>query len=144
MESKSAKDTTMLAATHASAGVKCMSCHTDEAALKSAHEGATGTSPMPMALKNTTVDQKTCLSSACHNTTLAELAVKTTTSTVLKDTNGTVVNPHLAPTLNQAHIDAKMTCTDCHSVHAVKDPNQYCISCHHKNVFECGTCHAIP
>ena len=140
-EAKSVEDTMMLAAAHANAGVKCVSCHTDEAALKSAHDGVLATSPMPTELSKTTVDEKTCLSSACHNTTLAELAKKTAGSTVLTDINGTVVNPHLAPTLTQAHVDAKMTCTNCHSMHAKSDPMAMCVNCHHMNVFVCNTCH---
>lgn len=142
-EEKSVKDTTMLAATHASAKVECMSCHTDAVALKSAHEDVTLETKVPTDLKltKTTVNDKTCLSSACHNTTLAELAKKTAASTVLTDLKGTTVNPHLAPTLTKAHVDAKITCTNCHSMHAKSDPMAACLSCHHAKVFQCHTCH---
>ncbi|NTW29454.1 MAG: hypothetical protein HGA39_08865 [Coriobacteriia bacterium] len=142
-ETESAKDTTMLIAKHAGAGVKCMSCHTDVTGLKNAHGGVTVDTKVPADLKltKTMVDEKTCLSSACHNTTLAELVKKTVASTVLTDANGTVINPHLAPTLTKAHVDAKMTCSKCHAMHVKLDPKAYCVSCHHQSVFVCGTCH---
>ncbi|NTW29039.1 MAG: cytochrome c3 family protein [Coriobacteriia bacterium] len=142
-EAKSTTDATMLAATHTKAGVKCTSCHTNATALKSAHDGVTLETKVPadLQMKKTTVDQATCLSSACHNTTLAELAKKTAGSTVLTDLKGKVVNPHVASTLTQAHVDAKMTCADCHSMHKAQDPMGFCVTCHHAKVFECHTCH---
>ncbi|NTW28935.1 MAG: hypothetical protein HGA39_06200 [Coriobacteriia bacterium] len=140
-ELKSSKDAIMLGATHATAGVKCMSCHVDAEGLKSAHAGVTSESVMPTKLTKTVVDQTTCLSSACHNTTLAELAKKTAGVTVLTDSKGTTVNPHLAPTLTKAHVDAEMTCTSCHTMHKATNQKMYCLSCHHAEVFECGTCH---
>ncbi len=57
--------------------------------------------------------------------------------------NGTVVNPHALPEVED-HAD--ITCGSCHQMHSDKPIDRTaratCNSCHHAGVFECGTCHA--
>ncbi|WP_139653547.1 cytochrome c3 family protein [Raoultibacter phocaeensis] len=126
------------AAVHEAEGESCASCHADDTALASAHEGALPSSAMPKRLVKTKVDEGLCLS--CHN--LEELAAKTAESTVLADSQGLVENPHALP---QTENHAAIACADCHKMHsseAVADTAKaQCLSCHHENVFECNTCH---
>lgn len=129
----------VLASIHGKAGVACMQCHTDEPGLETAHQGATPKNAAELKLSKTTVDEKTCLD--CHKTTWEDLAAKTAASTALKDPKGTVVNPHLAPSLNEKHVSANMACIDCHASHSDKTALAYCKSCHHQGTFECGNCH---
>lgn len=132
-----------LSAAHVANDVTCTTCHTDVAGLTKAHENATADSKMPTRLKTTTVDtQAVCLS--CHNQ--ADLAAATANSKVLTDVNGLTINPHDLPTTGTHTTD--ITCTDCHIVHAQttdigKNAMAECVSCHHKQVFECGTCHDV-
>jgi hypothetical protein len=128
-------------------GTTCTTCHTEEDVLKTAHAGVTMQSKVPKVGKATevTVDAQTCI--GCHGT-MQEMAAKTANSTALKDSNGMVVNPHDPP--STPHMDAKpATCTDCHETHTTdalsKDAMGYCAqsSCHHRGVFQCGTCHAV-
>ena len=120
-------------------GATCISCHNDEDALVSAHQGKDSSSKMPVRLKTTEVTEESCL--ACHGSTQA-LAEQTAASTVLTDKNGTVVNPHDVP---QVAGHEKITCTSCHVMHTTEDLDEtamaFCVNCHHKTVFECNTCH---
>ena len=124
---------------------KCTSCHTDTDGLSKAHESASGTYS-GTELESTRVDEKACLS--CHGS-YDELAAKTASITVLTDSKGTVVNPHAVRTaaVNVKGQHDEITCTTCHTVHASGDSatnaQQECLSCHHQNVYECGTCHKI-
>ncbi|WP_296010082.1 hypothetical protein [uncultured Adlercreutzia sp.] len=144
-EGDSTSDDACLASTHAAAGASCVSCHDDSEGLAKAHEGASLDSTPAKRLKTTEVSSETCLASDCHNTTLEELAALTTDCTIFTDDNGTVVNPHEAPDLTPSHVEAEMTCTDCHNAHEEASEENYqkvCSSCHHAGVYECGTCHA--
>ena len=61
---------------------------------------------------------------------------------VVGDANGLQVDVHNLPA-NSDH--ATVTCGDCHTMHngkdAQKNASKVCTTCHHKNVFECHTCH---
>lgn len=123
--------------------VTCMTCHTDSAALEQVHaEYATGTPPHQ--LMETDIANDTCLNT-CHEPSHNAEALKTATagSIVLTDNEGTTVNPHDLPS-NNDH-DTSISCTSCHVMHGDKgtaDASQiFCSSCHHENVYECGTCH---
>lgn len=121
-------------------GNNCTNCHNDDAALADAHDGVDGSAKPPKRLKSTEVSQETCL--GCHGS-LDSLAQKTAGSTALTDDKGKVVNPHDLPE-NASH--EGVACASCHTMHeetVVGDRAKvYCISCHHENVYECGTCHA--
>ena len=126
------------ASVHETEGETCASCHADDAALLSAHEGASPSSTMPKRLAKTEVDDVLC--TACHDR--AELAEKTAGSTVLADSQGLVENPHALP---ETENHAAIFCSDCHKMHssepAAETAKATCLSCHHENVFECNTCH---
>lgn len=123
-------DSKMLASKHKDQ--KCTDCHTDEARLAEIHaKGGTST-------EEVTVSKDVCLK--CHGpyTTLAE---KTKDSIALKDTAGTVVNPHDTPK-NSGHAADMDDCRNCHAIHKVpKGAAAYCYNCHHTGKFECGGCH---
>lgn len=127
---------------HKAEGVTCAQCHTAESELSTAHADVKfGDKP---ASKPTmvTVDPATCES--CHGT-LEDVAAKTADSTALTDDNGTTVNPHERPA-GQKHEENPATCTDCHNNHSkdlTKDAKKYCAQCHHRGVYECGTCHEL-
>lgn len=118
---------------------QCADCHQDASGLQSAHASVSVGDRTPKRLKTTSVEESTCL--ACHGS-YEELAGRTTSSTALTDHDGKVVNPHAIPE-NDDH--ANITCENCHAMHS-SDPVadtafDYCRSCHHADVFECGTCH---
>lgn len=135
-QGESLEDGTCLAGSHASGNrATCTSCHTDEAGLASAHEGVTEAKNV-RALKETEVTDEACL--ACHGS-YDELAKRTTDYTGTTDKNGTTVNPHAVPETD-AH--AALSCVYCHGGHKeVKDISKSCMTCHHAEVYECGTCH---
>jgi hypothetical protein len=119
----------------------CTKCHTDVAALKTAHANASGPSTA-IKLTSTTIDAKVvCLS--CHKS-YEDLAAKTAGSKVLTDTKGKVVNPHALP-VTDAHTQKNIGCNDCHKMHSTEPvavtAKALCVSCHHMEVFECHTCH---
>ncbi|MEG0374322.1 MAG: cytochrome c3 family protein [Raoultibacter sp.] len=119
--------------------VLCMSCHQDDGKLAKAHEEATAESKMPKSLKKTEVTKDACLS--CHDQ--QDILQATANSTALIDENGIVVNPHDLP---QVGDHGAIACSDCHEMHT-KEPKEQlaqdtCTDCHHKNVYECGTCHS--
>lgn len=129
---------TCAASFHASSD--CADCHSNADGLAKAHEKATADGKMPAKLKKTEVDEETCL--ACHGS-YESLAEKTTDFTLLTDKNGTTVNPHEVTTTGTGH--NSINCASCHSMHqdgsAGDTADTLCRSCHHKEVYECGTCH---
>jgi len=135
-EAASQQDPSCQAARHAD--LPCGQCHTEAAVLADAHEGVKVGDRMPKKASMETVDQQTCVD--CHGT-YADLALRTASSTALTDQNGTVVNPHAVPS-NAKH-DANITCMSCHTMHAPMDAGKFCTSCHHRGIYECGTCHAL-
>lgn len=66
----------------------------------------------------------------------------TAACTVLTDENGTTVNPHDLPAVED---HASITCVTCHKGHSddtiEESAVKACALCHHENVFECYTCH---
>lgn len=140
-EGNSFTDMACLASTHED-NATCVSCHTDEAALAPVHESADASGKMPKKLKNSEVSDEACL--VCHGS-YEELAARTAKSeTLLVDSQGTAVNPHEAPGLNADH-EKGLSCVSCHVVHEDADSLQTaekaCSNCHHRGVYECGTCH---
>lgn len=138
-ESASVADNSTIAGIHGAEGNTCATCHSDEASLAKVHEGATADSKTPKHLKKTKIDEQVCL--ACHGS-LEEIAQKTAESTALTDSEGLTVNPHALPS-NSDH--DMITCSNCHSMHSSEPiadtAKDKCLTCHHKDVFECGTCH---
>ena len=63
---------------------------------------------------------------------------------VSADENGLTVNPHDLPA---DHYGSKVMCGSCHKMHDTKEIEvsaaNACLGCHHDNVYECGTCHAV-
>lgn len=127
---------------HKAEGVACVQCHTEKDVLATEHADVKfGDKPAAKATV-VTVDPATCES--CHGT-LGDMAAKTAGSTVLTDDNGTTVNPHERPA-GEKHDENPATCTDCHNNHSKdlgKDAKKYCAQCHHRGVYECGTCHEL-
>ena len=65
--------------------------------------------------------------------------------TALTDDKGTTVNPHERPAGEKHDEENPATC-DCHNNHSKdleKDAQKYCAQCHHRGVYECGTCHEL-
>ncbi|MDR1183576.1 MAG: cytochrome c3 family protein [Coriobacteriales bacterium] len=117
----------------------CITCHTDtDDKLAETHEDY-ATAKQPTRLKKTEVDVLVCES--CHDT--GELKEITASSTVLTDANNTVLNPHDLPT-TENHLSS-IDCASCHKMHkpdpVAETASKVCLSCHHLNVYECGTCH---
>lgn len=142
IESDSAKDASSFTGIHQQQGLTCTGCHTDEAALKKAHESARKTDTAPSALKQTKFVDADCSNESCHVLAPEDFIALTATSDQLTDDKKTRVNPHEVATMTPGHIEAGMTCADCHDAHKSKTAFDYCLSCHHEGVFECGTCHA--
>lgn len=139
-ETASGSDSSCTYSIHAAEGVVCQTCHTDtDGKLSQAHEDY-ATAEQPKRLKDTEMTDEICLSS-CHD--VEELKSLTAASTVLIDANGTVVNPHDLPSVED-HTNS-ITCSDCHKMHKSTEitaqAQSTCTSCHHAGVFECGTCH---
>jgi hypothetical protein len=119
---------------------ECGSCHSEESILVQAHEGVTYDSTPAKRASLRTVDAQTCIS--CHGD-LATVAQTTVASEALTDSNGLSVNPHERP-VGERHEANPATCTDCHKVHSAdlsRDAMKYCAQCHHRGIFQCGTCH---
>ena len=127
---------------HEAEDITCVQCHTQEDVLTTEHADVKfGDKPASKATVDT-VDPATCIS--CHGD-LAEVAALTADSTALTDDKGTTVNPHERPA-GAKHEENPATCTDCHNNHSKdlpKDAMKYCAQCHHRGVFECGTCHEL-
>ena len=138
-ELDSLSDSSCTASSHSS--LECTTCHTDTEGLVTAHEDVTmDDTDGAKRLKKTEVSEETCLS--CHGS-YEELAELTADSTVLTDNNGTVVNPHDLPDVENHE---SITCTSCHEMHSgvsiEESAMDKCTDCHHSSVFECGTCHS--
>lgn len=122
------------------AQTSCMTCHTDEKKLATAHEGKTASDPSPKKLKTTSVDIATCQSSGCHDLNTEEMLALTANDTQLIDSKGTQANPHDVIGKTEGHAD--ITCSNCHNMHKeATNPADSCVTCHHTGVYECGTCH---
>jgi hypothetical protein len=118
----------------------CVDCHTDETVLASTHKGVTLADKPATKVTQLTVDEQTCI--ACHGT-LDEVAAKTAGSEALRDDQGAIVNPHQRPE-GPTHAENPATCTSCHNNHSEnlpKDAKKYCAQCHHRGIWQCGTCH---
>lgn len=136
-EAESATAATCAAGFHmTSQNFECTTCHADEAGLTEAHGDMTGKAPKK--LKKTSVDAALC--ETCHDS--ATLVQATASSTVLTDDRSTTINPHDVP--DNAEHEAR-TCIDCHSGHGEgsveETARDFCVGCHHENVYECHTCH---
>lgn len=138
VEAESFSDAESSARLHESLAADCAECHADAAGLSEVHEGLDSGAKPAKRLKATSVEEAVCLS--CHDR--ESLAQATENSTVLEDSNGTVVNPHSLPE-NDDH--GSLTCSSCHKLHsstALADSAQAaCVDCHHSGVYECYTCH---
>lgn len=120
----------------------CSDCHTMVSELATAHADVKFGDKAPTKASVVTVDPQTCI--GCHGT-MDEMAVLTAGSTALTDSNGVTVNPHERPE-GEKHDEHPATCTDCHNNHSKdlpKDAMKYCAQCHHRGVFQCGTCHEL-
>lgn len=137
-ESESMADEACLASLHTA--IACVGCHTDIDTLASVHDGVAYGDKTSKRLKNTDVTEETC--TECHGS-YEELAQTSAASTVLTDTNGTVVNPHALPAGVEDH--ASITCGSCHEMHSPtpieETAKAACLGCHHMGVYECYTCH---
>lgn len=133
----SMENTAQAASNHAA--VTCVTCHNDESAMEKSHDGKTADSKMPKKLKRSKIDAAACAS--CHSA--EDLKAATADVAVLTDQNGTTVNPHDVPA-NSGH-EGQVDCASCHTMHGEADvqaaAQEKCSSCHHKDVYECGTCH---
>jgi hypothetical protein len=141
MEAESGEDSLYLYGLHQTenAEMACAGCHDQSVGLEVVHEDKTTESRAPIRLRKTGVEAAQCLE--CHDT--SNLSVLTAMSTVLTDKNGTIVNPH-AFTPSESH--NSVLCADCHKMHkpvtaVLENAQAACKSCHHENVYECGTCH---
>ncbi|MEC4272176.1 cytochrome c3 family protein [Adlercreutzia sp. R25] len=140
VEEESRADANCVASLHAA--TNCIDCHSDTDGLAKRHDGVTSEDKMPKKLKKTNVDQEQCLS--CHGS-YEELAQKTMGYQGLVDEHGTVVNPHALP---KSEDHSAIICGDCHKMHSsdgdiAQNALNKCSTCHHHNVFECGTCHSV-
>ncbi len=118
-------------------GFECTVCHRNEATLRVAHRDLSK-NPNPPGLR-TPVDNSVCF--GCH-VSWDSLSNLTVSSRVLTDKKGRVVNPHAIPK-TAAHRENPY-CFTCHDMHkGVKKVGGYCVGCHHKEVYECNTCHKV-
>lgn len=141
LEVASAENELCLAGSEDHADVSCLDCHVKDSALEGAHRKLSADSKMGDSLKRTSVEDQTCLNSECHN--YDDMLANLPEDAMLVDENGTTVNPHEIHEVGQSHGD--ILCADCHTTHkegeALQSANDKCLSCHHANVYECGTCH---
>jgi hypothetical protein len=120
--------------------LSCVECHTAEPVLSSTHEGVKISDKPASKVTELTVDEQTCI--GCHGP-FDEVALKTADSEALKDDQGTVVNPHQRPA-GATHSENPASCTSCHNNHSStlpRDAKKYCTQCHHRGIWQCGTCH---
>ncbi|WP_294438375.1 hypothetical protein [uncultured Slackia sp.] len=141
LEVASSQDELCLAGNPEHAEVACLDCHLLDSALEGAHRKLSADSKEADGLKRTEVGEQSCLTSGCH--TYEEVLANTPEDAYLVDANGTAVNPHEIQGVGQSHKD--IMCSDCHVTHqettALDAGQDTCLSCHHANVYECGTCH---
>ncbi len=143
-QAESTSDTACLVSEHTD--LDCISCHDDVDALAEIHEERADSNPERLTtLRTTEVSEALCLS--CHDS-WEVLAEKTADVTILTDTNGTTVNPHEVKTsVNTVGQHDEITCTSCHKMHTSDGieatATNACQSCHHMDVYECGTCHDV-
>ena len=139
VESESMGDSTCLASLSSHTTMECLSCHEYGSGLEKAHEKVSPGDTPREGLRRTKVDDAVC--TPCHD--YAELVSKTASSTVLTDSEGTTANPHEVLATGEGHADVQ--CSSCHKMHKAEDTattaNNLCLSCHHAEVYECGTCH---
>lgn len=114
---------------------------TDQKTGDSKADAATSDEKTPDADGNQTTDSKSADSDQAEPGRSALIAA-TADSTVLTDENGTTVNPHDLPAVED---HASVNCIDCHKGHTDDalevSAMKTCVLCHHENVFECYTCH---
>lgn len=138
-EAESALDTKCLAGNPAHADLTCIDCHPSDKALEKVHGKIDADSKPKNKLKKTSVGDDACLK--CHD--LDAISAATPAEAFLVDLNGTSVNPHDAKAMTSSH--EELYCVSCHTTHKEGDVNdnayKACLSCHHAEVFECGTCH---
>ena len=161
-------DDDLLITKHSS--MTCVMCHDDSETLAKMHEDAEEGQRIPKTLKRTTVPDSACTvchqSASTDEADKAEDAAATTdsaettdatdatatavsgapqipTGITITDANGLEVDVHNIPE-NSDH-EASVTCGSCHAMHKDKSAEKLatstCTTCHHKNVFECHTCH---
>lgn len=156
-EAESASDSTTAYSSHTilDNARNCIDCHNDEGGLLStAHESYLDEkAKLPKKLKETSVVDATCIAIGCHS--VDELLAKTSDdSLMLVDSEGTTVNPHSMLT-DEKHAfggeaGADIRCATCHKLHETESAEAFaiaetaqarCKSCHHADVYQCGTCH---
>lgn len=124
------------------ASLSCNNCHDQEDILSNVHDGVTMEEhPSSQELLESEVSVEKC--TACHRS--FEDIAASHPETAIADENGTRVNPHAIQDLSEQH--ANITCSDCHKLHGDSSAEEAaikrCYSCHHKQTFECGTCHEV-
>ena len=129
--------------------MSCTSCHSQEDRLATVHRKMSADISKLRRLKRTSISEDGCI--ACHGS-WEELSNLTKESTLIRDIEGLIVNPHIVRTeLNATNQHDRVTCTTCHQMHTdrVHNPdttleataNGVCETCHHAQVYTCGTCH---
>lgn len=142
-EAKTLKDENCLLYSHREE--KCITCHSQEDKLAVAHKKMSTDTSKLKRLKRTKMDEENCIT--CHGG-WEELSKQTKDSVMVKDSEGTVVNPHaVRAEINKKKQHNLVTCTSCHLMHKTKNTleqaaKEECSSCHHADVFKCGTCHS--
>ena len=126
---------------HNDKNVTCSDCHSDEVTLTAVHKDMSQDTEKLASLKGLKTSVVSCTSNGCHDMSDEEFIGLTADCTLLTDTRGTTVNPHTAPTLTATHVETDMKCDNCHRGHTDRSAEDYCITCHHDAVYECGTCH---
>ena len=130
-------------------GMSCISCHSQEDKLATAHRNMSTDVSKLRRLRRTAVSEDSCI--ACHGS-WESLSNQTKETTLIQDIEGKVVNPHIVRTeLNANKQHNRVTCTACHQMHTdyVHNTdttlevvaNEVCSTCHHAKVYTCGTCH---
>lgn len=136
-EQEAFEDEKCLASKHAA--LECADCHADEKGLAKGHKKAKEGVAQVKRLKKSEVDGAVCLT--CHKQ--EDLAKATAEQDVLTDKEGTVVNPHDLPAVEEHQ---GVGCASCHYMHrdkpALEAAPAVCDGCHHDGVYECFTCHA--
>lgn len=137
----------------------CLACHGDDGAAWAAAgaDGEVGVNGSKQAdatvgssAEKTSLAVKVSASndggstSDADHANMTRLIEATADSTVLTDSNGTVVNPHDLPAVKDHD---GIECATCHKIHdpepdAPKVASKKCLTCHHDGVYECYTCHA--